>query len=96
MTPAWHRYREAVTTFLPAACGDELKARCLIALLRDNARHSLNTAPQEACNLLIEIERMGSIWWLAVGENDRLQIILDSMSAMYGIARRINQEFKEQ
>jgi len=92
--PAWTRYRNGMIAILPSAQGDELRYRCGICLLRDNASTALTKANDIAIPLLVEVQRMG-IDYAHSNEKHLLKPVWSAMLGMFSSARRLNEACNE-
>lgn len=88
--PSWHRYREAITNILPGSHGEDLRYRCGLSLLRDNASKSLLTASDIAIPLLTEVQRMGTVYTYSA-PSALMKPIWTAALQMYASARRLHE-----
>lgn len=60
--PRWHQYIPTVQAFLPGCEGDELRDRCGLLLMRDQAMVTKQNCSEEAYALLDHVERTASAY----------------------------------
>lgn len=63
--PAWHAYREAVTTFIPRCHGEELEHRAKLLHARDWANEKRRVVDWQADQMLTSITSLVSAYGLS-------------------------------